>query len=166
MRAKFLNKIGKQEKNLPSRYKRFAILFARMLVAGNIDYQKLMNVSCNPKEAQPRWKTNWILKKPQVQLMIQEEIKKIYDESGLSVKDIIAKSKRLYNKTVKEKNYLNAVSILKIWSESQGLINQKGKVEQTQPPQHHLPSSLQENFIKAKNGIKESSGHIMDERVS
>ena len=115
-----------------------------------------MNVSCNPKEAQPRWKTSWILKKPQVQIMIQEELKKIYDESGISVKEIIGKSKRLYNKTVKEKNYPSAVSILKIWSEAQGLINQKTKTEQGQPHQPSLNpvSNLQENFDKAQEQKK------------
>ena len=81
MKPKFLNI---NNKYVSGRIRRFASIYARMLLEGKINYQTLMNVY-DKYEKKPEWKTKCLLKRKVIQDMINKEIIKLYETKGITV---------------------------------------------------------------------------------
>ena len=117
MKPKFLKD---NKPYVSGRIRRFASLYARMLLKGNINYQTLMNVY-DRYEKKPEWKVKNLLKRKAVQNMINEEINKLYDSKGISPDFVIQKQLEVLNKAIEKEDLTNANKVLESFKESLGM---------------------------------------------
>ena len=153
MKAKF---IQSDNKYVSGRIRRFASLYARMLLEGKINCQTLMNVY-DKYEKKPEWKTKCLLKRKVVQNMINEEINKLYEISGINPQFVIQKQLELLNKAFEKDDLTNANKVLESFKESLSMNPPKVKRYESFGLQLKAKSSLEENYLKAKDGMKETN---------
>lgn len=156
MKAKF---ILKNKKYISGRIKRFASLYARMLLKGNINFQTLMNVY-DRYEKRPEWKTQCLLKRKVVQQMINEEIEKLYNAKGISPDFVIQKQLEVLNKALEKEDLTNANKVLESFKDS--LSMNPAKVKRYESFGLHLKqtSSLQESYVKANKVIAQTKNKL------
>jgi len=121
--------LSRQDK-LKSRLRRFAKLYANMLLNGDIDWIKLGNVY-NTKEKLPDVKAKKLVKQGIVQEMVTDEILKIYNDNGITP-DFILKERLNVLNAAKEKGDLsNANKVLESF-ENKLIDNKEVKTTQTE----------------------------------
>ena len=158
MKPKFLNE---NKKYVSGRIRRFASLYARMLLEGRINYQTLMNVY-DKYEKQPEWKTRCLLKRKVIQSMINEEINKLYETSGINPQFVIQKQLELLNKAFEKDDLTNANKVLESFKESLSMNPPKVKRYESLGLQLKAKSSLEENYLKAIEG-RETKGLLSNQ---
>lgn len=114
MKPKFLKN---NKPYVSGRIRRFASLYARMLIKGNINNQTLMNVY-DRYEKKPGWKVQNLLKRKAIQNMINEEITKLYDNQGITPHFVIQKQLEVLNKAIEKEDLTNANKVLESFKES------------------------------------------------
>jgi len=154
MKPKFLTE---SKKYVSGRIRRFASLYARMLLKGNINYQTLMNVY-DKYEKQPKWKVQCLLKRKDIQNMINDALEKLYDEQGVNPKFVIEKQLELLNKAFEKDDLTNANKVLESFKESLSMNPPKIKRYESFGLQLKAKSTLIENYENAKESIKETKG--------
>ena len=111
-------KISKNNKPYVSgRIRRFASLYERMLIKGNINYQTLMNIY-DRYEKKPEWKVKNLLKRKAVQNMINDEIIKLYEVKGINPAFVMQKQLEVLNKAIEKEDLTNANKVLESFKES------------------------------------------------
>ena len=153
MKAKF---IQSDNKYVSGRIRRFASLYARMLLKGNINYQTLMNVY-DKYEKKPEWKVQCLLKRKDIQNMINDALEKLYDEQGITPKFVIEKQLELLNKAFEKDDLTNANKVLESFKESLSMNPPKVKRYESFGLQLKAKSNLVENYEKAIEG-RETKG--------
>jgi len=161
MKPKFLNE---NNKYVSGRIRRFASLYARMLLKGNINYQTLMNVY-DKYEKKPEWKTKCLLKRKVVQNMINEELNRLYDSKGITPDFVIQKQLELLNKAFEKEDLTNANKVLESFKESLSMNPPKIKRYESFGLQLKAKSSLEENYLKAIEG-RETKGLLSNQSDS
>lgn len=160
MKPKFLNI---NNKYVSGRIRRFASIYARMLLEGKINYQTLMNVY-DKYEKKPEWKTKCLLKRKVIQDMINKEIIKLYETKGITPDFVIQKQLEVLNKALEKEDLSNSIKILESFKES--LSMNPPKIKRYESFGLHLKgtSNLQENYQKAleSNNRNEITSGQMD----
>lgn len=161
MKPKFLNE---NNKYVSGRIRRFASLYARMLLKGEINYQTLMNVY-DKYEKKPEWKVQCLLKRKDIQNMINDALEKLYDERGVNPKFVIEKQLELLNKAFEKDDLTNANKVLESFKESLSMNPPKIKRYESFGLQLKAKSTLEENYMKAIEG-RETKGILSNQSDS
>lgn len=118
---------------LKTRIKNVIKLYSRMLLNDEIDWIKLKNVySRQIKDNYAEFNVKKILRQRASQLMITDELIKIYEGQGITAESVIKNEKTIYNASKKDKQYASAVKILSNWRESLDMKPDKQITTQTQ----------------------------------
>ena len=121
-------------RNLRSREIRFAEAYAKMLMAGEIDWKFLGNIY-DTTESIPELKARSVVRRAHIQKMVRDEISKALEEVGITGKTILKNFLDIYNSCVEvgedgevkvtDKNYA-----LKVNTELADIANMKNTTKQ------------------------------------
>lgn len=140
-----------------SRLKRFAALYAKMLLNGEIEWNKLGRVY-NTKEQIPELKAKKLLRSKDVQQMVTDEILKIYESNGITPDFILKKRLEVLNTALSEdkKDLTNANKVLESFESK--LIDNKKETTSTETQQISFVTMLdsgEKKQVKGKRTIKQ-----------
>ncbi|MFC2083656.1 hypothetical protein ACFLS9_01230 [Bacteroidota bacterium] len=102
------------------RIRRFVRVWSRMLINNQVDYKKACNVY-KRNEANPVATIRKLLRRKEVQLMIEKEIIKLYEKESITPSEVVKIEKDLFKKTLKASDYTNSIKLLKAWRDSLGM---------------------------------------------
>ena len=120
--------------NLRHRDKRFAKLYARMLVNGRIDWKMLGRVY-KPNDKNPILKAKNTVRRKEIQEMTDTAIIEIYEKQGISTDLIVSEEKAVLDSCKGENGYIDRTNALKVianWRESLDMKPDKQITTQTQ----------------------------------
>jgi len=83
------------------------MVYARMLITGEINWQKCMNVY-DRTEQKPEWKAKKLLRRKVVQELINKEIEKILEKEKITPEFILQKRKEILNKALEKGDLTNS----------------------------------------------------------
>jgi len=116
-------------------------------------------------EKKPDWKTKCLLKRKVVQNMINEEIVKLYEISGINPQFVIKKQIEVLTKALEKEDLTNANKVLESFKESLSMNPPKIKRYESFGLQLKAKSSLEENYLKAIEG-RETKGLLSNQSDS
>jgi hypothetical protein len=152
------------------RLQRFIKVYARMLLNGTVDFNKLGKVY-NSKELIPEAKAKKILRNREVAQMVTDEIAKIYESNGITPDFILKKRLEVLNEALSndKKDLTNANKVLESFESK--LIDNKKEVSSTETQQISFVGML-ETGEKAKltgkrtvKQIKQGNGKPQNEEI-
>jgi len=120
---------------LRTRHKRFAKMYAKMKMSGEVDYHQL-GLVFNPKEKLPEVKAKKLVKQKVIQEMATEEIMKLMEEKGITKDSVIDLEKEILeackdeNGKIADRN--NALKISDKWSKRTDLDTEHKQITTTE----------------------------------
>jgi len=139
------------------RLQRFIKVYARMLLNGAVDFNKLGKIY-NSKELIPEAKAKKILRNREVAQMVTDEIAKIYESNGITPDFILKKRLEVLNTALSEdkKDLTNANKVLESFESK--LIDNKKETTSTETQQISFVTMLdsgEKKQVKGKRTIKQ-----------
>ena len=104
-------------KKLQAKDRRFASLYARMLLNGNVDWKRLGNVY-RPDDKHPVWKAKQVIKRKEIQQLTSEEINKIYESARVTRETVVNEEKRILEDARASNNLRIQLDVVNNWRES------------------------------------------------
>ena len=141
------NKAGAK---LKSRDIRFAKLYAKMLINGDINWEMLGRVY-RPDDKNPSWKAKRVVRSKEIQNLTTEAINEIYSKQGIDSDLVVREEKQLLEAAKQADDRRITLDVQKNWRESLDLKPQKVTV--TQQIEGDMTAFLPENVkgkLKAK----------------
>ena len=133
-----------------TKLKRFTKLYANMVLNGDIDARKAINVY-DRTEQKPEWKLKRLLRSQTVQDMITNEVIELYEKNRITPEYVIKQEKALLKATKADDDHTNRFKILQTWGRRMEL-DPKTTVNKQTEEYHfsrHLPSGEKQQ-LKAK----------------
>jgi len=142
--------LNKGTAKLKSRDIRFAKLYAKMLINGDINWEMLGRVY-RPDDKHPSWKAKRVVRSKEIQNLTTEAINEIYSKQGIDSDLIVKEEVEMLTATKEKGDYTNALKIIANWRESLDLKPQKVTVtQQIEGDMSHLLPDNTTGKLKAK----------------
>ena len=141
------NKAGAK---LKSRDIRFAKLYAKMLINGDINWEMLGRVY-RPDDKHPSLKAKRVVRSKEIQNLTTEAISEIYSKQGIDSDLVVKEEKQLLEAAKQADDRRITLDVLKNWRESLDLKPQKVTVtQQIEGDMSHLLQDNTTGKLKAK----------------
>ena len=155
--------LNKGTAKLKSRDIRFAKLYAKMLINGDVNWEMLGRVY-RPDDKHPSWKAKRVVRSKEIQNLTTEAINEIYSKQGIDSDLVVREEKQLLEAAKQADDRRITLDVLKNWRESLDLKPQKVTVtQQIEGDMSHLLPDNTTGTLKAKQKqVTEGSISLID----
>ena len=155
--------LNKGTAKLKSRDIRFAKLYAKMLINGDINWEMLGRVY-RPDDKHPSWKAKRVVRSKEIQNLTTEAINEIYSKQGVDSDLVVKEEKQLLEAAKQADDRRITLDVLKNWRESLDLKPQKVTVTQQieGDMSHLLPDNTTGKLKATQKQVTEGSISLID----